>query len=737
MLTAPSSRSSCPRSSPVFFALAACLVLLTGCPSEDVNQVITPDISVSHASADAASARLDVALTTGTPGPQALAALVAELLQDPSVAAAMVNEAGDTAWVIYHPGLQVSYDIIDLPAGFQLPTEGSEAPTGGEEEFPAAALQRPALPGNAPLISAQAASPFLPAMPGNHRAVVASSIAACTAPGLNSGFSSLPLAAKWRLERLGYATFSTPASLEFFESISRRQCSVVFIDARGWMSTTDEYFIALTAPGLGASAVTGSNQILMTSTPATEALRTRYRDDLINARLKVRYPKYRQDGQLVSCGAFFGVTANFVRAHDPGRWPDRTMLVLNAGHMIASQEAGSTSEWFALLKEKSTDPLMIGWTAGFDYPTAAAAMANLFELMSGADFRYALRSTEDNTILEPQSVQPPMNLLDAISAVTTLWGNRSGGVVDVANNSAILPLWDGVGLYNGFVLAPKVQDFWLDRYGNAALSAQALDNAELRIATGEGVVGLQSLNIGTFNMLFTLEGLSGAFSGWQVNPPLGAAGPMSLWLPDGRHGPALTLFTWKPTLKVTGTGPHGLTYTKNYQMVCRALVAPRTRGLLDPTSAWSGPSSDDFSAQFDSGGCVVTWSVSGSETVDNMRYSYSGGGSRTMTFRPTGDGSLASVAGGGQAADLAVNPEEGLQLQYIETIANLNTGDQTSSTLSLPTGIGLVQGIGLDAALGLVAGSQALDAPQDGWGETLTWSATPSSPAFNATTERR
>ncbi len=697
---------------------------------------LSPEAAASLSAGNDASARLDAALLAGTPPPAALATLLAELQANPNVAAAAMNADATAIWAIFNSGVHYTYEFIDLDTGYRFDASqpGSGAATPSEPEYPGSPAAAGKLTRAAPL----APSLLHAAMPGNHRAVVASSIAACAPETMHWGSDSLIRGAKPLLERLGYVVFSTQASVEFFERLSQRQCSVVFIDARGWLRNTDEMLRAMSAPNLpGSSGLDNTRHMLMTSTAVTPELEQRYAFDLTNGRLVIRNPKYRENGVVHVCGRYFGVTPAFVRAHDTGRYPDRTILFLNAGNMIDASTGAPASEWYTLLREKSGGAFMVGWTGETTYPRTVTAMANLLELCTGADFRYTLNP--QNNEVNTESMQPPVNGLDVATALASPMRGGSRAAIEPGTSVGLLMLWDELGRWgNGFSLAPQLHDLYLDRDSNVRLFAATTDNAQLHI-NASGVAGTIPIEIGAISP--TLD--------WRFKIPLGAAGPVTLRLADGRRSPALTLFTWKPAFTVDGAGPLGLAYRKTYQMVVRGLVAPRWRGVQDPSVPWSLPQSDNVIADFDAGGCVATWSVSGSSVQGDMRHTFTGGGTKVITFPPglgTGNiqlgGSFTSTppdlasASTGPTLDADISPDERFTLEYVETVENLITNEvQTYQRQLLYLDL-RVERIPVNANLILQTGSRTLQRG-DGYTEVVSWPACAPSPTFDPQRERR
>lgn len=695
---------------------------------------LPPEVAGALATDSDASARLDAALAAGTPAPAALATLLAELQQNQSVAAAVMNAEGTAIWAVFRSGVNCTYEAIDLDAGYSLNLNhlalNGAAPA--EPEYLAPAASKPAFAGpHAPSI-------LHAAMPGNHRAVVASSIAACAPETMHWGSDRLAQGARPLLERLGYVVFSTQASVEFFERLSQRQCSVVFIDARGWLRNTDEMLRALVAPDVfGAGGLNNTRHMLMTSTSVTPELEQRYSADLANGRLVIRNPKYREGGRWHACGRYFGVTPAFVRLHDTGRYPDRTILILNASNMIDPAQGATSSEWYTLLREKSNGAYMVGWSGEPSYPRSVTAMANLLELCTGADYRYVL--TAENNEVNTQPISPPVNALDVTTAVASPMEGGTRGAVQTGTGIGLLMLWDELGRWgNGFSLAPQLRDLYIDRDSNARLFAATIDNAQLHV-NASGVAGTVAIDIGSVSP--TLD--------WRFKIPVGAAGPISLRLADGRRSAGLTLFTWKPAFTADGTAPLGLTYRKTYQMVARGLVAPRWRGVQDPNVPWSSPQSNDIIADFDSGGCVATWSVSGTYVDENARHTYSGGGTKVITF-PPGLGAGSVQLGGsftstpvdlltattGPTIDADISPDERFTMEYTEAVENLLTREVQVYQRQLLYLDLRIERIPIDGNLVLQAGSRVLDRG-NGYNETVSWPACAPSPTFDPQRERR
>jgi hypothetical protein len=706
------------------------ILFLAGCggPGPTDNVIPTEDNFVD---ADTAAINLATALNANPQTASVINSFAEEARKDPNVAAVVVNSAGDSAWVVYKSGLECIYDLVSLESRLTFqgtpPLEPSITAknTGYSQKIiPTAAVD---------LI------PFQPTFPASNKALISNSIGSFIPANLRPKYDITEVV-KICLNRLGYVVQHSDNSLEMFERLAEGGLGVIFIEAQGSRHTIKEMIEALSAPSLPSglsvpnSGPIGSSQVLLTSTQATSENRLKYKDDLKYGRLKIRYPYYiDESGKVISGGAYFGVTVNFVRQHNPGKFVDNTLLVLNAGNMFESEASGWNSEWYSLLKDKCKGLFCVGWEGEPNYSTSAAACANLFELATGANYRYKRRVVETGVIVEPDELKPPMMNLGILESIYALWP-LGFPVVDQEKGASLAYQWDWDNVSVGRYLAPAIQDFLLNQAGKGFLSARSINDLVLRIGAGADAPGI---NLGE-NDIYPMPGITGAMAGWTCTVPVGLEGPMVIYMPDGRHGAAMKLHRWKPLFKITGTGPDNLAFTVNYAMSARAVIAPRTRANMDPSSVYNKPDNDFFEARFDGGGCVVTWSVSGSYTSGDYKYDYSGNGSKTLTFTdPQGilTATLSSTLSGGTTA--VVNVQAGTGLNYTVTTTYLPDKSQTTETRTLPVDDIDISAISVSADMTLQAGSQTMNMTQSGWNGTISWTSAAPSPTFNSAKDRR
>ncbi|MHC4798750.1 MAG: thrombospondin type 3 repeat-containing protein, partial [Planctomycetota bacterium] len=640
---------------------------------------ISQEIENDYATADAEGVNLEQMLNDGMAIDAAINSLVDTLKGYPNVVDAESINNGRAAVVIFQSGMEFIYEVIDETEDF--PDSESVAAPKAISSVTNALRQVPqetdslikSTPSNkSHLVNQQQILPdvFTPLtrFPGNKKAVVASAMEACS---VSKGFTLNWV--KWMLESLGYEVVQRKADLDFFKEIT--QYSVIYIEAEGSKINLDEYYRDLVnstndkLETLPNADVEGGSLVVTSATVATKALRVQYAADIALGRLKLRKPVYRA-GLYTCTEDHFGITPNFIRQHNSGNFPDNTLLCLNAGY--GYREDSMLSDWFDMLNDKGKGGAYISWNNRLTYLTSITAFVNFFQLLAGTDL--ALEITNDNKkkwIIAKKNV-PPVNNQSFLTAYSAL-NIKEWDIEKRKNTGAQLIVLEDIadGTPPLLAIAPAIEDFWIDKYGQGGFQGEATNNNQLRIGDQSGGGLGMRIDIGQNGFYSLGDGWIAIISGFKFPVTLGAAGPITLYLPDGRHGRPLTLLTWKPNFNVTGKGPNDVPFTSNYSMVARGLVSPRSR---EGNNVWEKPSRDSINAEFDGGGCIATWSVNGAYEDSTHKYTYIGGGSKTLMFKDSEFGGLRAGFAGNSETGMDVSFDIDVLLSYTETITEKATG---------------------------------------------------------------
>jgi hypothetical protein len=286
------------------------------------------------------------------------------------------------------------------------------------------------------------------------------------------------------------------------------------------------------------------------------------------------------------------------------------------------------------------------------------------------------------------------------------------------------------------ILTPEVRDFWIDQTGKAGLLATCQDHAQLQIVHGQTQTGVTLADIGTYGMISLGDAWVQGVGAWSFPLPVGSAGPMML-AQENRTSPPRDLLRWTPVFRVTGTGPHNLTFSVEFRMHVRAIPGPRWRSGLVGATVWGQPT-DQFDAKFDGGASVVTWSVSGGE-VDpsgSTQYSYSGGGTQGLSFVDAQGGLYRATFHSSDGQTAVADFENSATLPYTETITDLGSGQATTTEHLLPIAGLTLNNLALSPNWAIQAGSEPLALSSTFTG-TVSWAAAAPTPLFDSAHMRR
>lgn len=707
------------------------------------NGTVAGDFIAAETVGDTITQRLEVGDTpTGI-----LSDIRGQLAESPHVAAAILSDDAQSLMLVCTSGLQYEYQVQVLDEDFtsvDFFTEDEPAEAAGIVIPPATPKYVEGYSFFPPAAAGIDEPPYV--LPTSNRALVANAITACQ-PITGSSRDATKGVAKY-LQKTGYQVDRRTADVALFSTLS--SYDIIFIEARGSQITGTEYIDALTnlsAPGQNDtpnSGASGGTHALTTSTVANAATVQQYADDIRLGRVKIRTPWYTQRGKVVRCGSYLAVTANFVRQYDTGRFRNNSLLYISAGNQVDT--TALQSDWHDMFKQRCDHGQFITWYGSPSYPVMMLATANLFELLTGAENKYSIKTTsttipggENLTDIEVNSdiVQPPLMNASLSNAVTTLGIN--GDSVDLGTGAF---LWYQTHGYEDGLLqwaaAPVFDDLRLDQAGSALVIGGTVSGGQLRFTqAGVGGVGLPLSGYGFRGP--DVIGEVGIGYGYHATIPVGLAGPAVLTHPDGRTSTARQVYTWKPVFTITGSGANGMTFTATYTMVVRGVIGPRARTGTNPlTDPYAPPRINSILARFDGTASTVSWSVTGTSTQGQYRYQHNGSGLANISFKKD-NGDLTDavfVSEDGQTVEIDIEPVNALT--YTETITDLTTGINSSSDKTLPAFLLYVAAAALGDDHTVATGHYTItgSSPQDP-SYTVSWPAFSPTPLFRPQWDRR
>jgi hypothetical protein len=649
---------------------------------------VEADLTNAAAADDSLLAALDAGASTS----DALSALLVQLAADPAVTSVMPGEEGETVWAHYASGITHVFAVLD----------------GDEEEAPPAdapvqqTAQRSAVPLRADPDKLDTAQTFPVSnlnskVPASNKAVVANSLTMEFPSQDSTGV------VEKILKGCGYEVTRVSADLELFKQLSR--FGVIYIEAHGWPDP-------VTTPDAGPLCRgAGGTMILKTTTPVTTGPDGNYKQylkDLVCGRVHDVGATVRRAGQKAKKIRVYGVTANFVRQYDKGRFPDYTLMCLGA---CRGFKAADLSEWTDLLNERGTGGRLVGWTQRTHYGLSARAFLNLFQLGTGSNEQFAMIQVlpggqlGNGYILLEKNIPPPVPhtvglALEALKA--------KGWDLDPTTGSQLLLA--GEKENEMLTLVPSLLYLTTFPGPKAVMSAFCDDSVELHI-------GDRTINIGTVNE-------NGAY---EFPLPGAIYGPMTLYQ-GGRYCPPRALFAWDVPLTLTYDLGDGGTCTANWRLRARAHGTAYPTGVRLMQYVWQAPTSTGFDARFDSDGASLTWGVTGNYDDGVYTYAWRGNGAVPVTFKLNGVELMTNFhSQDGQTAILEASCEQ--QLTYTLTKTRIDDGSVETSNGTLLAGLNTQANVG--ANLSILAGSYT-----DG-NVTVSWPDVAPKPAFNSDTEPR
>jgi hypothetical protein len=342
---------------------------------------------------------------------------------------------------------------------------------------------------------------------------------------------------------------------------------------------------------------------LLTTEVATADKILQYKDDLFCGRVTLYDNLTRRGGRLVVKNQYFGVTANYVREHDKGTFPDNTLMLISSCSAYSDTMSSPLKDM--LFEKCNKGARFLSWTGKVSARIAIRAALNLFQLMTASNEE--LTGKEGYKALEKST--PPQG--GEFTALERALGElRSNSYLTDPRNGASLELSKQNTETTDLILMPHPlsisgdSDLWvLDIYCEGQPTA----------TVGETDAALE--NIGG--------------SGWKLSMPVGAYGDMVI-RENGRVSIARPLHRWRPQLKIDTTIINSLFPFLHLNATVTLLARATVDSWCFRESAWIDPPPATFNTYWDIDGSNIAWTIdgSGTQTYDeySMSYQYTGSG---------------------------------------------------------------------------------------------------------------
>ncbi len=637
----------------VITAAVACL--LTGCPQPQAGSS-AGDSLLAASSANAASVTSAVSkagqmLQQGSDATTINAALLTQLQGDSRVVGSGLDPTGETVWADFIGGESHCFLVVDQSKD----TSGTLKPMHP--------IERPRAPGTdagCADIKTIAQQPTQPAtgrtytIPGNSRALLANSLSF-----IHSNWSindSTELIEKM-LKARGYTTERHNLTIDDFTKLT--DYGVIVLEGHGqWRNPQYAPELlqlppALGIPNTGTCGGAFSRVSVLTTTKVTEQNLVDHAGDVGCGRLVLWNVTILQPDGKIAKVQYYGVTPNYVREYDSGKFPKNTIFLMNACRGIR----GDLSSPFAdLLFEKCDQgACFLGWSGKVEYAKAARAALYLFQLMTCANEEKKVMNIYgvEKTVL--QKFTPPQGggatwMLNAMAEL-----NQQLYLTDLASGAQLTPLIQSPGTTQPMLVPHPLSWSGPSPWQSGAFALGMFSDAQPAITIGGTSVSASEINYWA--------------NVWNISAvPSGAYGDIVI-----KHGNISSiprpLRRWQPSITVKGNSD-GLAYTVTFTLLARGTVANfRTSVWQDP------PPATFFDAEWIKAGSIIAWNITGQKVTQDYRYDYSGSGSRAFGAN---DGGYMTCASDGSSVSLSASGE----VTYTTTTTNLKTQNVSTSNNS-------------------------------------------------------
>ena len=344
-------------------------------------------------------------------------------------------------------------------------------------------------------------------------------------------------------------------------------------------------------------------------------------NDIFCGRLSIHDWVIRKKGKKpVFVGQFFEVTPNYIREHDKGKFPDNTLMLINA---CSAYSADMSSPLKDLFFEKCTKGgRFLGWNGLALVAVMERASLNLFQLMTVSNEELTVKKLEalkKSTPPQGGEFTALQRALDELQKKSYLTDPKKGTELKLSSQS---------GEDSDLILMPHplhitgANDFWvLDLYCDSQPTA----------TIGETEVSLE--NIGG--------------TGWKISMPVGAYGDIVV-RENERISIPRPLHRWRPQIKID-------TVSSSYPfpfLHLNATVTLQARATIESgcfrDSISNDPPPATFDTDWDLDASNVAWKIDGEGTdPSGMHWQYNGSGLESLRAKGSsaGAGSIYSFNG--------------------------------------------------------------------------------------------
>jgi len=404
---------------------------------------------------------------------------------------------------------------------------------------------------------------------------------------------------------------------------------------------------------------------LVTTEIATMDSTKKYMNDIICGRVAFHNKLFKtKDGGLVQV---YDITPNYIRQYNPGKFPDNTLMMLNACSADKSDTA-SPSTMKALLFEKSNKGArFLGWNGNADVSMMGGASLNLFQLMTASNEKLTVKGI---TFLKKSTPPQGGRFTPLTKALEEL--DKKSYLTDPKYKTK-LQLTSQDGADSDLILMPHPLTVWgaLDWVGggSATLFVYCDSDSQPTVNIGETEIAV-SANYGD-SMSFT-------------SVPVGAYGDIVVRENERTSIPRL-LHRWRPQIKVKSiSSPEDMPfmqYDVTFTMQARATIGSGLKGsmLTDPLafpsfrdSIWNDPPPAQFAAWWDLSASNVAWKIDGEGSDGETYYKYEGSGLKPLTEGVVGGDTTGIITNdSGTSVSLSIDAA----LPFTFTMKVLETGD--------------------------------------------------------------
>lgn len=461
-------------------------------------------------------------------------------------------------------------------------------------------------------------------MPASNKALLVNSLHYFHANSPNYVVTDSTALIKKMLESRGYEVDREYLTLDIMKDITKY--GVIVIETHGSSRELENPIEIIGGENCGGDF---SKYRLLTIDQVTAEKILANAKDIFCGRISIYNRRVRRGERLVYKDAFFGITPNFIREYNKGKFPDNTLMVVNSCSAIRNDLGSPMRDM--LFEKCDSGAAFVGWTGRVQAKTVIRAALNLFQLMTVSNEEL---TGKDGFIALKKSTPPQggIRLTDLHAAMSEM--GKVGLTTDMHYGSTMVAEKQNDGEQLTTILIPYLYSgVW--NTSSFSLDVNFSDESDPSVTIGGTTVS------GRWDYI--------PFS-WEIFPPVDVYGDIVV-TQDGRISPARTLHRWQPKIKIEGNYG-GVKFTVNLTLQFRATLHGDSFRYSSVWKENSIPADNDYAdfsdappatffAEIDREASVVSWEVSGENIyIDTIpapyigpivwHYKYNGSGSSTF-----------------------------------------------------------------------------------------------------------